>query len=351
MKPVVLFIVSVLPVLGCGVVPDSPLETNPPLTDADFDGWRSDSRAPLGEVQGTHADRSAPDAQRSLLDGVVDRVIAHVDSVDAQVHFKQTNGSWASATTVEPQPRGLATPKSPERHSSPLQPRSPERTTAGPNAVARITPPPPAPPAESLALTQDPAATVETLDIPKGWTGAAVYHAATCQHCPALLAALRSRATKMSGNYLLVDGCWFLLVDWDERPDVDRPKIPGLPAVLFFVDGHELLKDRVIGFGNRLGELDAIISRHPQFAKRRQVRSNLSYDAAYSGTFTMPACPCGPSCVCQPGSQCGCLSGVTTASPLWYEMPSCGVTNSAGVSLFGMPVISGSMGSYPINAQ
>ena len=140
----------------------------------------------------------------------------------------------------------------------------------------QIPPPPPAPPAESLALAQGQAALVETLDIPKGWTGAAVYHAATCRHCPVLLAALRGRATKVSGNYILVDGCWFLLVDWDERSDVERPKIPGLPAVLYFVNGHERLGDRVIGFGNRVGELENIVSRHPQFAKRPEARVSLN---------------------------------------------------------------------------
>jgi hypothetical protein len=121
--------------------------------------------------------------------------------------------------------------------------------------------------------------------------------------------------------------------------------------VLFFVDGRERLKDRVIGFGNRPGEFETIISRHPQFATRSQVHGNLSYPAAYSGDFAMPTCPCGPSCACLPGSQCGCLSDTTTASPLWYERPSNGVTNSAGISLFGMPVFSGSIGAYPMYAQ
>jgi hypothetical protein len=352
MKNHLLMLFLLLTVVGCGVESDAPLDTNAALTDADFDGWRaSDSHAPSGEARPNHSDaNAAPDAQGSFVNGIVDRVIAHVDSVDAKVHFKQTNGTWTASSVVEPQTRVETTPKSTES----ARPSSRSQTQFKPNLVpttnTKNPPPPPAPPAEPLALSQGQATTVETLDIPNGWTGAAVYHAAKCQHCPALLAALRSRATKVSGNYLLVDGCWFLLVDWEERPDVDRPKIPGLPAVLYFVDGRERLKDRVIGFGNRPGELEMIIRRHPHYGNRSQVRANLSEGAAYSGPVAIANCPCGPACGCLPGSQCGCLSGTTTASPLWYELPARGVTNSAGVNLFGMPIISGSIGTYPTSA-
>ena len=165
-----------------------------------------------------------------------------------------------------------------------------------------------------------------------------------------LLAALRGRATKVSGNYILVDGCWFLLVDWDERSDVERPKIPGLPAVLYFVNGHERLGDRVIGFGNRVGELENIVSRHPQFAKRPEARVSLNESAAYPTALIPSNCPCGSVCGCLPGSQCGCLSGTTMAAPFWYGVPPSGVTSSAGIRLFGTPIVGGSIGTYPTDA-
>jgi hypothetical protein len=359
----VLLVALVSVLVGCGI-DVAPIDSHAGLTDADFDAWRSgDSRASGGEAQGAHAPRSGADAsvarevQGPLINGIVDRVIEHVDSVDAKVHFRQQNRVWQA--TVESiaksaEPGGLA-PRTPARPPSPA-------------AVTKIPPPPPAPPAEPLALAQSEAATVETLDIPQGWTGAAVYHAATCVHCPALLAGLRGRATKVSGNYLLVDGCWFLLVDWDQRPDVDRPKIKGLPAVLYFVNGHEREADRVIGFGNRPGELEMIIARHPQQTKRTNVgqAASLPFPSDASAAWqagSLPygyeaaaPCPCGPACACVPGSQCGCLGGAMASAPIWYETPTPGVSgsfntvpaqHSAGISLFGVPVIGGSIGTCP----
>jgi len=352
MKTHLLMLVILVPVVGCGVVSDAPLDTNAALTDADFDGWRtSNSHTSSGEARPKHSDANAAnDTQGSFVNGIVDRVIAHVDSVDAKVHFKQTNGTWTASSVDEPRTSVETTLKLAESARRSTASQTQPKSNLVPSANTKIPPPPPAPPAEPLALAQGQATTVETLDIPNGWTGAAVYHAATCQHCPALLAALHRRATKVSGRYLLVDGCWFLFVDWEERPDVDRPKIPGLPAVLYFVDGRERLNDRVIGFGNRSGELEMIISRHPHYGNRSHVRASLSEGSAYSGHVAIPGCPCGPACACLPGSQCGCLSSTTTTSPLWYELPARGVSNSAGVNLFGMPIISGSVGTYPTNA-
>jgi len=347
MKTHLLMLVILVPVAGCGAVSDAPLDMNAALADADFDGWRaSDSHASSGETEPAHSTSTATDAQGSFVNAIVDRVIGHVDSVDAKVHFKQINGTWTVSSVFEPQTK----PKSAESARPSSRSQTQPKSNLVPSTHTKIPPPPPAPPAEPLALAQGQATTVETLDIPTGWTGAAVYHDATCQHCPALLAALHRRATKMSGRYLSVDGCWFLLVDWEERPDVDRPKIPGLPAVLYFVDGRERLNDRVIGFGNRPGELETIISRHPHYGNRSHVRASLSEGPAYSGPVAIPGCPCGPACACLPGSQCGCLSSTTTTSPLWYELPARGVSNSAGVNLFGMPIISGSIGTYPTNA-
>ena len=242
--------------IGGGCTALAPAPPGPPaLADADFDGWRDAAAKPDPQP-----------AQGPIIDDIVHSVLKNVDSVDAQIHFKQTAGAWQQ--TVEP----LAKPE-------PLSARTflpaASAAVAGPPLTAVSKPsspfPPPAPPAEPLADAGGAAGSVETLDIPNGWTGAAVYHAATCQHCPALLAGLKSRASKVSGNYLRIDtpaACWFLLVDWDQRPDVNRPAIGGLPAVLYFVNGHERVGDRVIGFGNRPGELDAIIGKHPLNPKR-----------------------------------------------------------------------------------
>lgn len=245
-------LIALLPLfIGCGpiaVPPSGPAA----LSDADFDGW-----------QGT-ASQEKQTIDPAQAGGILSTILDRVESIEAKL--RPPSGIKPATHALQPpDPKAAVTRAAPTPDPA-LDPGQPQRERLFP-------PPPPAPPAEPLAEARSPIeaplaieAVVETLDIPKGWTGAAVYHAATCPHCPPLLAGLRSRASKVVGNYLRIDApaaSWFLLVDWDQRPDLDRPKIGGLPAVLYFVDGHERVEDRVIGFANRPGELDAIIARHP----------------------------------------------------------------------------------------
>jgi hypothetical protein len=214
-----------------------------------------------------------------------------------------------------------------------------------PSAARPLVPPPPAPPAEPLAVAGTDAA-VETLDIPKGWTGAAVYHAATCRYCPALLAGLKGRANKVSGNYLRVEGCWFLLVDWDQRPDVERPKIQGLPAVLYFVDGHERTGDRIVGFGNRPGELDALIAKHPLYQKRATAGQTDFGELSRAASFPFQS----PAYVEWQAGSSPCVYETVVPSAPAYCGNSLGLfpaQHSAGISLFGLPVLSGTIGTFP----
>jgi hypothetical protein len=344
----VLKLVALLPLLaGCGAVSITPSDSTAALTDADFDGWRGTAPPEKQTVDPSQAG------------GILSTILDRVESIEAKLRPpRQATDVSLHVDGSQPSPSAL-----PPRDLAAAVTRA--APTPAPAADPGLTPresfPPPAPPAE-LAQSQGDPAPVETLDIPKGWTGAAVYHAATCPHCPPLLAGLRSRATKAAGNYLRIDGSWFLLVDWDQRPDVDRPKLQGLPAVLYFVDGHERLKDRVIGFGNRPGELDAIIARHPLKASGARNPASGVTGVSYFGSFARSNCPCGPACACLPGSQCGCLGGNELATfplnslPPWYGAPSpmgsgsvsvMPAQHSAGISLFGMPLISGSVGTYP----
>jgi hypothetical protein len=314
---------------GCGETAAVPPESPPALTDADFDGWRGNASA-----------KQSLDATQAS--GILSTILDRVESIEAKL--RPPAPSVAPQQPVPPPgPRPV-----PEPAGRPLP-------VAGPPVVAApLVPPfpPPAPPAEPLAAVGTDAP-VEILDIPKGWTGAAVYHAATCPHCPPLLAGLKSRATKVSGNYLRVEGCWFLLVDWDQRPDVERPKISGLPAVLYFIDGHERMGDRVIGFSNRPGELDAIVAKHPLYRKRATVGS-AQWRTSLPFFFDGDA---GLKTEWQAGSSTGLAAG---SLPYVYEtlVPSvpayCGSSlslfppqHSAGISLFGLPVLSGSMGTFP----
>ena len=286
---------------GCGETATVPPELPPALSDADFDGWRGNASA-----------KQSIDATQAT--GILSTILDRVESIEAKLR--------PPAASVEPP--HLESPLRPlpvpEPVGRPLPVAGPP-VVAAPSLVPQL--PPPAPPAEPLAAAGTDAA-VETLDIPKGWTGAAVYHAATCPHCPPLLAGLKSRATKASGNYLRVEGCWFLLVDWDQRPDVERPKIPGLPAVLYFIDGHERTSDRVIGFGNRPGELDAVIAKHPLYRKRATV-GLATGSSPYVYETVVPSVP----------AYCGTSLGLFPAQ------------HSAGISLFGLPILSGSMGTFP----
>ncbi|HEX4071713.1 MAG TPA: hypothetical protein VHX68_11095 [Planctomycetaceae bacterium] len=306
---------------GCGETATIPPESPPALSDADFDGWRGNASA-----------KQSLDATQAT--GILSTILDRVESIEAKLRPPA-----ASVAPMQPAPR-------PRPVAEPVARPLP---VAGPPVVAASSPqlPPPAPPAEPLAAAGSDIS-VETLDIPKGWTGAAVYHAATCPHCPPLLAGLKSRATKVSGNYLRVEGCWFLLVDWDQRPDVERPKIPGLPAVLYFIDGHERTTDRVIGFGNRPGELDAVIAKHPLFQKRANVGSAQWRTSLPFGFQIGPA------------AQEEWQAGPPLGGPYVYEtvvpnVPAyCGSSlslfpaqHSAGISLFGLPVLSGSMGTSP----
>jgi hypothetical protein len=303
---------------GCGETATAPPESPPALCDADFDNWRGNASA-----------KQSLDATQAT--GILSTILDRVESIEAKL--RPPAGSVAP-----PRPESQPKPQPvPERVERPLP-------TAGPPSGAAPSPfPPLAPPAEPLAAAGTDAS-VETLDIPKGWTGAAVYHAATCPHCPALLAGLKSRASKVSGNYLRVSGCWFLLVDWDQRPDVERPKIQGLPAVLYFIDGHERTNERVIGFGNRPGELDAVIAKHPLLQKRANVGQAASLPFLFdSGT----------------GLQTEWQAGPPSGGPYVYETLSpvptyCGSSpslfpaqHSAGISLFGWPILSGSVGTLP----
>jgi hypothetical protein len=303
---------------GCGETAAVRPETPPALSDADFDGWR-----------GNASSKQSLDATQAA--GILSTILDRVESIEAKL---RPPAASVTPTRLESPPRPQPVP---EPVGRPLPVAGPSLVAAPPLVPA---PPPPAPPAEPLAAVGTDAS-VETLDIPKGWTGAAVYHAATCPHCPALLAGLKSRASKVSGNYLRVDtpaACWFLLVDWDQRPDVDRPKIQGLPAVLYFIDGHERTSDRVIGFGNRPGELDAVIARHPLYSKRTPV------GRAASLPFGSPA-----YVEWQAGSLPYVYDTVVPAAPA-YCGNSLGLfpaQHSAGISLFGLPVLSGSMGTFP----
>jgi hypothetical protein len=317
---------------GCGETAAVPPDSPPALSDADFDNWRGNASA-----------KQSVDAVQAT--GILSTILDRVESIEAKLRPP-------AASVAPPQPESSPQPAPPRPLPVP-EPLGRPLPVAGPPSVAAPSPfPRPAPPAEPLAAVGTDTA-VETLDIPKGWTGAAVYHAATCPHCPALLAGLKSRATKVAGNYLRVDGCWFLLVDWDQRPDVERPKIQGLPAVLYFIDGHERTSDRVIGFGNRPGELDAVIAKHPLHPKRATVgqaaSGELSRAASLpfffdSGTGLQTEWQAGPP-----------LGGPYVYETLAPSVPAyCGnslslypAQHSAGISLFGLPILSGSMGTSP----
>ena len=212
------------------------------LADADFDGWQGNT---------SQQKQSIDPAQAG---GILSTILDRVESIEAKLRPPRqptpdpaaVRRPWKSPSRLQPH---LRRQLSPRNFSSAA---TSHRRSRRAKAARRISAPRAA--GRTLAASQGEPGPVETLDIPKGWTGAAVYHAATCPHCPAVAGRVAKPRDKgrpeITCASTAAGSCWSI---GTARPDLNRPAIGGLPAVLYFVDGHERVGDRVIGFGNRPG--------------------------------------------------------------------------------------------------
>jgi hypothetical protein len=260
-----------------------------------------------------------------------------------------------------------------------------------PRSARRPEYPPPAPPAEEpgldvvkYALADKPPVPPESaelaLDVPAHWSGAVIYCQPGCVPCAMEIRDLRKAGWKCGVG----DNSHFKIVELLTLADFEKRGVPSTPQTVYFIDGVEL-PPRITGYGGTSAELAALVNHHPKVKRSSRV-----------GTAMQPAacaCPSGGVCVCNGDCQCAPIVSTRSygPSPLWYEvtplgcaapaMASCAApssysmdsvpatvsyaapvyvtppayaqsgvtfgpaTNSAQLSLFGFPLVGGSIGT------
>ncbi|HEV8069600.1 MAG TPA: hypothetical protein VGP76_17810 [Planctomycetaceae bacterium] len=263
-----------------------------------------------------------------------------------------------------------------------------------PRSARRREYPPPAPPAEepvgdgpqykdTLADKPPvpPESTAESsFDVPAHWSGAVIYCQPGCVPCAMQIRDLRKAGWKCGVG----DNSHFKIVELLTLVDFEKRGVPSTPQTAYFIEGVEQ-PPRITGYGGTSPELAAIVNRHPKLKRSARVGTAMQSAAC--------ACLSGGVCVCN--GDCRCAPIVSTrsygASPLWYEvaplgcaapaMASCAApssylmdsvpatvsyaapvyvappvyarsgvtfgpaTHSAQLSLFGFPLVGGSIGT------
>jgi hypothetical protein len=221
-------------------------------------------------------------------------------------------------------------------------------------------------------------------DVAAQWTGAVVYCQPGCVPCAMEIRDLRKASWKCGvGN-----SNHFKIVELLTLADFERRGVPSTPQTVYFVDGVEK-PPRITGYGGTPAELAAIVNRHPKLRARKvgtaQSASPLWYDAPLLGAPVL-AVNCGaptmaaPTCASPTFALADCSSPTMSHSaplttvyepapivtsvtygdpvfsypvysaPLYRAAPSPGLTigpatHSAQLSLFGYPLIGGSVGT------
>jgi hypothetical protein len=248
----------------------------------------------------------------------------------------------------------------------------------------RLEYPPPAPPAEETAADAPeyaradkapapPESTAEAaLDVPAHWTGAVIYCQPGCVPCAMEIRDLRKAGWKCGVS----DGSHFKIVELLTLADFEKRGVPSTPQTVYFVDGVEQ-PPRITGYGGTSTELGALVNRHSK--AKRFSRIGTALQSRGCSCLSGGVCVCHGNCQCTPLVSATRLAMSYAASPLGYEAAplacsaptmsdmyavaysaplyvappvyaSPGVTigpatHSAQVSLFGFPVIGGSVGT------
>ncbi len=242
--------------------------------------------------------------------------------------------------------------------------------------------PPPAPPAEDadavVAVTSE-----SNPDVLPHWSGAIIYCQPGCVPCAMEIRDLRKAGWKCGVS----DRNHFKLVELLTLADFQKRSVPSTPQTVYVVDGVEQ-PPRITGYGGTREELARIARRHPSAKKEARVgtaeapadTSPLWFDAplcsapvlAYCGKpLLVPNCSTRYVSSTNRTSNCGSPAYTTTiyesapvvtsvtysepvyayAAPIAYRAcPSSGVTfgpatHAAQLSLFGFPLIGGSIGT------
>jgi hypothetical protein len=290
---------------------------------------------------------------------------------------KETVASLARPPAAEPAPAiDLAEP------SHRLNRDADERRTPNVPQSRTAEYPPPAPPAEDAEAV---AATgsESSPDVLSHWSGAIIYCQPGCVPCAMQIRDLRKAGWKCGVS----DRNHFKLVELLTLADFQKRSVPSTPQTVYFVDGVEQ-PPRITGYGGTQEELTRIAGRHPSARKGSRIgtaeapayTSPLWYDAplysvpvlANCGTpLLAPNCSTPNATSANGASNCGSPGYTTTiydsppvvtsvtycepvyayATPIAYRAwPSCGVTlgpatHAAQLSLFGFPLIGGSIGT------
>jgi hypothetical protein len=243
--------------------------------------------------------------------------------------------------------------------------------------------PPPAPPAEepladapAFALADkrpappDAAFAAGNIDASGHWTGAIIYCQPGCVPCAMEIRDLRKAGWKVGVG----SGSHFKIVELLTLPDFERRGVPSTPQTVFFIDGVEQ-PPRITGYGGTSAELAAIVNRHPMVKKAPRVVTALESGGCScpaGGIFVgertyqyAPLASATPFVTTYPGATgllgCGAPAAsagysVTYSAPLYAGAPGPPVcaqpgvtiapaTHSAQLSLFGFPLIGGSIGT------
>lgn len=238
--------------------------------------------------------------------------------------------------------------------------------------------PPPAPPAEeSEDVAVAEVRSGAEADVPAHWTGAVIYCQPGCVPCAMEIRDLKNAGWKCGVS----DRNHFKLIELLTLADFQKRSVPSTPQTVFFIDGVEQ-PPRITGYGATPDELTQIVRRHP--AAKRTSRASAAeaptygspiwYDAPLCSAPVLANCSaprlaqncaapkaapdCGGPYVSTIYESAPIVTSVTYSEPAYaYSVPiayrpypSCGVavgpaTHSAQLSLFGFPLIGGSVGT------
>ncbi|HXY33968.1 MAG TPA: hypothetical protein VEI07_07050 [Planctomycetaceae bacterium] len=209
-------------------------------------------------------------------------------------------------------------------------------------------------------------------DVAAHWSGAVIYCQPGCVPCAMEIRDLRKAGWKCGVG----DANHFKIVELLTLADFEKRDVPSTPQTVFFVDGAEQ-PPRISGYGGTTGELAAIVRRHPR--AKRASRASTAFESSECDCLSGGVCVCNGNCQCAATLSAPSSLMSYAALPLWYQAAplSCGApavsdagvvtysapvyaarpvytrsgatigpaTHSAQLSLFGLPLIGGSVGT------
>jgi hypothetical protein len=200
--------------------------------------------------------------------------------------------------------------------------------------------PPPAPPAEGSVAVSGAAPSDAVSDVPPNWTGAVIYCQPGCVPCATQIRDLRKSGWKCGVG----DGNHFKIVELLSLSDFQKRGVPSTPQTVYFIDGAEQAP-RVTGYGGTSAELTALVNRHPKV--KRSARLGTAMQPPGCTCLLGGVCACNGNCHCAPLVSTMSPAMSYGTSPLWYDASAhCGAPALA--SDCGSPAMAANCGSPAI---